>query len=478
MDDLAWYGVARLGQLLRERRLSPVELTRLVLDRLDRLGPKLNALAALTADRALDEARAAEAAIGRGEWRGPLHGVPYGAKDLLAACGAPTTWGAPPYRDQVIDRDATVVARLGAAGAPLAAKLAMVELAGGGVYRRANASLHGPGLTPWNTDHWSGGSSSGSGSAVAAGLVPFALGSETSGSIITPSSYCGVTGLRPTYGLVSRHGAMPLSWTLDKIGPMARSAEDCWLVLQAIAGPDPADPTTQRPAGRRPGAHRRRRLRVAFAPADFDQLAARDARAGFAEALRVFQGLDVAMVEASLPTDLPYDHLARTIFNGEAASIFGDLIESPRLEELVDARQKAGLRAALRVTAREYLDAQRARVRVQRAFAALFERADVLLSVGRPRGATRIDEPVRARPRGALKPDRLPEGTPHNAGLVPAGNLAGLPALAFPCGFDRDGLPLALQLVGPPFSEARLVDLGRRFQQATDWHTRRPPEPG
>jgi aspartyl-tRNA(Asn)/glutamyl-tRNA(Gln) amidotransferase subunit A len=477
VSELAWAGVARLGRLVRERQLSPVELTRACLDRLERLGPRLNALAALMAERALGEARAAEAAIGRGEWRGPLHGVPYGAKDLLAARGAPTTWGAPPYRDQVIDRDATVVARLAAAGATLAAKLAMVELAGGGVYRYADASLHGPGLTPWNTGHWSGGSSSGSGSAVAAGLVPFALGSETSGSIVTPSAYCGVTGLRPTYGLVSRHGAMPLSWTLDKIGPMARSAEDCWLVLQAIAGSDPADPTTVRPPARRGGVRPGRKLRVAFAPADFEQLAARAARASFAEALRVFRGLEVAIVEASIPTDLPYDHLARTIFNGEAASIFGDLIESPRLDELVDARQKAGLRAALRVTARDYLDAQRARVRVQRAFAALFARADVLLSVGRPRGAPRIDEPTRAPARGALRPERLPDGTAHNAGLVPAGNLAGLPALTFPCGFDGDGLPLALQLVGPPFAEARLVELAGRFQQATDWHTRRPPEP-
>jgi aspartyl-tRNA(Asn)/glutamyl-tRNA(Gln) amidotransferase subunit A len=268
---------------------------------------------------------------------------------------------------------------------------------------------------------------------------------------------------------------MPLSWTLDKVGPMARSAEDCWLVLQAIAGPDPADPTTG-PFGR-PAAPRRRKLRVAFAPADFGPLAASAARTSFAEALRVFGGLDLAMVEASIPRELPYDHLARTIFNGEAASIFGDLIESPRLEELVDARQKAGLRAALRVTARDYLDAQRARVRVQRGFAALFERADALLSVGRARGAPRVDEPIGAPARGALKADRLPEGTPHNAGLVPAGNLAGLPALAFPCGFDADGLPLALQLVGPPFSEATLVELGRRFQEATDWHTRRPPEP-
>src|SRR5205085_450342 len=163
------------------------------------------------------------------------------AKDLLAARGAPTTWGAPPYRDQVFDEDATVVRKLGRAGAILAGKLAMVELAGGGGYRYPSASLQGPGKTPWDPECWSGGSSSGSGAAVAAGLVPYAIGSETSGSIVTPASYCGVTGLRPTYGLVSRHGAMALSWTLDKLGPIAHSAEDCALILEAIAGPDPHD---------------------------------------------------------------------------------------------------------------------------------------------------------------------------------------------------------------------------------------------
>src|SRR2546430_1130695 len=176
--------------------------------------------------------------------RGPLHGIPYGVKDLLATKGVPTTWGAEPYRNQVFDRDATVVRKLREAGAVLCAKLAMVELAGGMGYNHADASFTGPGLTPWNTSYWSGGSSSGPGASVAAGLVPFAIGSETSGSIVTPSAYSGVTGLRPTYGLVSRHGAMALCWTLDKLGPMGRTADDCALVLAAIAGPDPDDPTT------------------------------------------------------------------------------------------------------------------------------------------------------------------------------------------------------------------------------------------
>ncbi|MEA2662284.1 MAG: hypothetical protein QOH08_1856, partial [Chloroflexota bacterium] len=186
----------------------------------------------------MTEARRADRTRARA--RTALHGVPYGAKDLVAAKGAPTTWGAPPYRTQRFNDDATVITKLQRAGAVLVAKLAMVELAGGGGYRYPSASLQGPGRNPWNTQRWSGGSSSGSGSAVAAGLVPWAIGSETSGSIGTPAAFCGVTGLRPTYGLISRHGAMALSWTLDKLGPMARTADDCALALQTMAGPDPA----------------------------------------------------------------------------------------------------------------------------------------------------------------------------------------------------------------------------------------------
>src|SRR2546427_9306173 len=195
-------------------------------------------------ESALADARAADAEIAHGRHRGPLHGIPYGVKDLLATKGVPTTWGAEPYRNQVFDRDATVVRKLREAGAVLCAKLAMVELAGGMGYNNADASFTGPGLTPWNTAYWSGGSSSGPGAAVAAGLVSFAIGSETVGSIITPAAFCGVTGLRPTYGRVSRHGAMALCWTLDKLGPLCRSADCCGIVLSAIAGRDGKDLST------------------------------------------------------------------------------------------------------------------------------------------------------------------------------------------------------------------------------------------
>lgn len=512
-DDLAFATVAELAELLAQGRVSPMELTRLALDRLARLGPRYNAVAGLTAERALAEARRAEGERQRerrgGRGCGPLHGVPYGAKDLLAARGAPTTWGAPPYRDQVLDADATVVRRLQRCGAVLAAKLAMVELAGGGGYRYPSASLQGPGRTPWNPDHWSGGSSSGSGAAVAAGLVPYAIGSETSGSILTPASYCGVTGLRPTYGLVSRHGAMPLSWTLDKLGPLARSATDCALVLEAIAGGDRNDPTT---TGRRFRSRpllpdELRRLRLGFAPADFEDLAAAAARPAFAAALDVLRRIGAPLREVALPPDLPYGPAVSTIIGAEGGTIFAGLIESEAFESLMDAKQKAGLRAGLAITARDYLTAMRVRVQVQDAFRRLFgdsevgraagrRRADhhpggpalggsagvdVLVGVGRPGPATRVDAPLDARapasPPDPSTRDPLAPQRPSNPSLIAAGNLAGLPALCLPCGFAPSGLPLALQFVGRPFSENTLLSLGAWFQSQTDWHRRRPPVP-
>jgi aspartyl-tRNA(Asn)/glutamyl-tRNA(Gln) amidotransferase subunit A len=242
-EDILYGSIREQAKLIRAKKLSPVALTEAYLDRLEKLGPKLGAVVTITQDLARKEAAQAEKEIKDGKYKGPLHGIPYGVKDLLATDGIPTTWGAEPYKDQVFDYDATVVKKLREAGAVLVAKLAMVELAGGFGYNNADASFTGPGRTPWNIDYWSGGSSSGPGAATAAALVSFSIGSETSGSIITPSAYCGVSGLRPTYGRVSRHGAMALCWTLDKLGPMCRCADDCGLVLAAIAGEDPLDPT-------------------------------------------------------------------------------------------------------------------------------------------------------------------------------------------------------------------------------------------
>ncbi len=474
-EGLAFAGIAELRRRLDCGDLSAVELAEFCLRRLEQVGSRLNAVAALLAERALDEARRADQARRAGAPCGPLHGIPYGAKDLLAARGAPTTWGAPPFRQQVFDFDATVIARLAQAGALLVAKLAMIELAGGGGYRWAAASLQGPARNPWDPTRWAGGSSSGSGAAVAAGLVPFALGSETSGSIIAPAAFCGVTGLRPTYGLVSRVGAMPLSWTLDKVGPMARSAEDCALVLEAIAGPDEDDPSS---AGRSfqfqplPPEHLRK-LRIGYAPADFEELAAEEACPAFAAALETVRALGADMVEIALPDDLPSGALVQVIIGAEAASVFGPFIESDAFELLVDGRQKAGLRAALSISARDYLTAMRVRRKVQEAFHAIFREVDVLLSPARPGPATPIDEPLDA-PRSAVHQGEQSK-RPSNASLIPAGNLAGLPAVCLPCGFTTTGLPLGIQLVGRPFEENLLLSLGAWYQRETDWHLRRPP---
>ena len=246
MANPVFLPVRELADLVRTKELSPVELAETFLRRLNDLGPRFNAVVTVTGERAMEQARRAEAEIMAGGYRGPLHGIPYGAKDLLATSGGiPTTWGATPFRNQSFEYDATVIRKLEDAGAVLAAKLSMVEIAGGiGSYDDANAAFNGPGLNPWDAATWSGGSSSGSGSAVAAGLAPFALGTETWGSILIPAAFCGLSGLRPTYGRVSRYGAMALSWSLDKIGPLGLTADDCGLVLDAIAGPDPNDHTT------------------------------------------------------------------------------------------------------------------------------------------------------------------------------------------------------------------------------------------
>jgi aspartyl-tRNA(Asn)/glutamyl-tRNA(Gln) amidotransferase subunit A len=453
-----------------------VELAEETCDRLARIGPRYNAVATVTRERALAEARRADAALKRRDRR-PLLGIPYGAKDLLAAKGAPTTWGAPPYRDQIIDLDATAVAKLKRAGAVLAAKLAMVELAGGGGYRYPSASLQGPGRNPWNVDRWSGGSSSGSGAAVASGLVPYALGSETSGSIGTPSAYCGVTGLRPTYGLVSRHGAMALSWTLDKIGPIARTADDCGVVLEVIAGPDRADRTSSgrrfTPLGTRAATAAAKRARVAFAEEDIADHASPEATRALERGVAEFRSVVAKVVRATLPA-LPFGPLVSTVYAAEGATIFAELIAGERFEELVDTRQKAGLRASLDIRARDYLQALRLRTAVSAGFADIFEDADAILSVGRTITATPITQPLDQPGMTASNPQQTKR--PGNTGLIAAGNLAGLPAIFFPCGFGTDGLPVGLQLVGPPFSEPLLVALASAYQRATDHHTKRPKD--
>ncbi|HEV8039806.1 MAG TPA: amidase [Bryobacteraceae bacterium] len=468
-DDIFFASITEINQKLKAKEFSAVELAKAFCGRLEQLGPRYNALALSLRDKAVKAAKDVDGDLKRERYRGPLQGIPFGAKDLLAYAKHPTTWGAKPYAGQVFDYDATVLKKLIKGGGILAGKLAMVELAGGPSYRYASASLTGPGLNPWDPTRWSGGSSSGSGIAVAAGLVTYALGSETSGSILTPAAFCGVTGLRPTYGLVSRHGAMALSWTLDKIGPLCRSAEDCGLVLHEIAGADGEDPAS---AGKSfyyapQFARDLKEVKVGFAPIDFAEWADPAGRPDFAKAIETVRSLGVQLVETKLP-EFPYGPVIGTIISSEASSIFEPLIQSGNVDQLADQKQIAGLKAGLEITAKDYLKAMRIRSLMQEGMRTLFDDIDVLLAPSRLAPAPKITQPL-DRPSS----DRP---TPKERGLtalIPAGNLAGLPALSLPCGF-ADGMPIAIQLVGRPFSENLLLTLGKFFQEKTDWHKRRP----
>lgn len=468
--------ITELAAALRRKELSSIELTRQALARLQSTGRGLNAVAATLAKRALAEARAADRILARRGAHSPLVGIPYGAKDNIAAVGAPLTVGSALFARRRPASDATVVMRLAGVGAVLVGKLAMIELAGAGGYRYPTASLQGATRNPWDRSRWSGGSSSGSAASVAAGLLPFTLGSETGGSMALPSAFCGVTSVRPSYGLVSRHGVVPLSWTLDKIGPMARSATDCALVLEAIAGADPADPSN---SGRR---FRRLRgpavretaqaLRIGVIELPDDDIADASTlqalRRGEAEFLRL---VGRRHVRVSLPP-FPYDAMLTTIYFAEGASVFGREIATPRLQLVHDPLQRAGLRASLQITASDYLQAMRLRTSLQIALADLYRDVDVILSVARTRTATPIDEPRDGKPRRTRVRPTVHAGTVN---LIAAGNLAGLPAVYFPCGLDGYGLPVGLQLAGPPFSEHVLLAAVETYQGETDHADHEPP---
>ncbi len=463
-DELSFASVVELGRRLRAKKISATELAEHFLDRLERLGTTFGAVVTVTRGRALAEAAAADRDIARGRLRGPLHGIPYGVKDLLAAAGYPTTWGAAPYENQLFAEDATVVARLKAAGAVLVAKLAMVELAGGMGYNQANASITGPGRTPWNPDYWSGGSSSGPGAAVAAGLVPFAIGSETSGSIVTPAAYSGVTGLRPTYGLVSRHGAMALSWTMDKLGPMGRSAADCALVLAAIAGKDPDDPSSLERGFRVPPALRpRRKLRIGILK-NADQGIQPEVAKNFRDALGVLKDVITVTENVELP-DLPYGVVGGTIIAVEGASAFDDLVDSGRVAQLTAPEDRIGGYAALAIPARDYVRALRLRRPMGKALDGFLKQFDAVATPTRNTVASPVDKPFR---------EAWPGVVTGGANIIGPANVVGVPSLSVPNGFGVQSLPTGLCFTGRAFEEATLVQLGRLYQARTDWHKRQP----
>jgi len=451
--------VRELSELVRTRQVRPVELAELYLDRLERVGPRYNAVVTMMRDHALAQARRAEGEIAAGRWRGPLHGIPYGAKDLLATAGAPTTWGAAPYREQRFDFDATVVRKLEAAGAVLCAKLAMIELAGGMGYRQPTASFTGPCINPWNAQAWTGGSSSGSGAAVCSGLVPFAIGSETWGSILSPAGYCGLAGLRPTYGRVSRHGAMALCWTLDKLGPLALTADDCGLVLDAIAGPDPADPTASDRAYGYDAADRTGfRFGMIKGVTEGCEEAVVENFTRSLETLRTIGTVD----EVTLP-DLPWEQITRIILQVEAASAFEDLIEAGGIAELTAPEVRFTPYARDVILAKDYVKALRLRGVMAEEADRVLSRYDALVAPGRINEAPLLGQEFRSA-IGATAKDVM--------GAI--GNGAGLPAICVPNGFGSRGLPTSIQFMGRAWEENGILAAARAYQSLTDWHTRHP----
>jgi len=459
-DALSFASVAELGALLRSGDVSAVALAELALARLNTVGRGLNAVVTLTPDTALAQAARADAELRAGIDRGPLHGIPYGAKDLLAARGYPTSWGAAPFRNQVFDRDAAVVERMAAAGAVLTGKLAMVELAGGFGYEQPDAAFTGPGRNAWDRERWAGGSSSGSGAAVGAGCVPLAIGSETWGSIVVPAAFNGVTGFRPTYGLVSRRGAMALSWTMDKIGPLAHTAVDCQIALAAIAGPDREDVST---LGRPPFQPDTRRSGFRFARmASVESGTEPHVAAHFDEALQVFREIG-SIDEVTLP-DLPFDAAATIVLSAEAAAAFEEFVGTEEADGLTAVENRVGLIDALAIPATDYLRALRVRRKAMQAMDALLQGFDALLAPGYLTVASGIGE------RFGEEQNDVESRT-----IGGAANLCGLPGLTLPAGPGRDGLPTAVGLTGRVDADAAVLAAGAAFQERTSWHRQFPP---
>jgi Asp-tRNA(Asn)/Glu-tRNA(Gln) amidotransferase A subunit family amidase len=434
IDDLAFYSVSELGTLIRQRKITSVELTTFFLERLKRHNSELHCVITLTEERAMRQAQQADQEIAAGQYRGLLHGIPYGAKDLFSVAGYPTTWGAMPYKDQVINQDAAVIQKLDEAGAVLLGKLSMGALAWGDVWYGEKTR------NPWNTAMGSSGSSAGSGSAVAAGLVPFALGTETLGSIISPSTVNGITGLRPTFGRVSRDGAMALVWSMDKIGPMTRSAEDAAIVFSVLHGADSKDPTTKDFPFNYDSRTDISSLKIGYFPAAFDRDYAFKKNDSLIIELLKAEGIEL------IPITLPALPDLRLILNVESAAAFDELTTSNRDDLLVRQIKNAWpnvFRQARLVPAVEYVQANRRRSILIEQMQEVFEEVDVYL------------HPT------------------WGGSSLTITNYTGHPSICFPNGFV-DGLPSSISLTGRLYDEASILHLAKFIQDRTDWHQQHP----
>jgi len=438
IEDLAFAPVTTLARLIRSRKVTSTELTTMYLARLKRYGPRLECVITLTEDLALAQAKRADEEIATGSYRGPLHGIPYGAKDLLATKGIRTTWGSKPYIDQFPDHNATVIERLEQAGAVLVAKLTLGELAWGDVW------YGGKTRNPWNYEQGSSGSSAGSASSTGAGLVGFAIGTETWGSIISPSTRCGVAGLRPTYGRVSRAGAMALSWSMDKIGPICRSVEDCALVFEAIYGPDGKElSVVDLPFNWDPAADLKT-IRVGYLKKAFEEES--KTKKNDQAVLDVLRSAGIELVPFELPADLPIQPLA-TVLSVEAAAAFDELTRSNRDDLMARQERNAwpnAFRGARFIPAVEYIQANRVRTLLMEEMAERMKAVDVYVA---------------------------PSSDDDNGLLT---NLTGHPAVVVPNGFDEKGSPTSISFIGGLYEEAKTLRVALAYEQATDFHTKHP----
>jgi Asp-tRNA(Asn)/Glu-tRNA(Gln) amidotransferase A subunit family amidase len=446
LEEVAHWPVLHLAHLVQSRQVRSIELTEMYLDRCRRLNGSLNCVVTLTEDRARRQARDADTEIAQGRYRGPLHGIPWGAKDIIAAKGYPTTWGAAPFKARVIDEDATVVARLDAAGAVMIAKLTTGELALDDIW------FGGQTMNPWDLTMGSQGSSAGPASAVAGGLVAFAIGTETGGSIVEPSGVCGVTGLRPTFGRVSRHGVMALSWSLDKVGPMCRAVEDCAIVLNAIQGPDDQDLSLHDVPFNWDAAVDVRRLRVGYLKSAFsDTRQTPRTDANDAAALDKLRSLGISLVEVALPEHTPVDPLL--VIYGEGNAALEDPVRA-QPATLVRQDRVARQNSVVFLTASDYLNVNRLRASLMRKMADFMSSLDAY-----------------------VVPFDYADYTPNPIATLNTAvtNLTGQPCVIVPHGFNEKGNPTSLTFVGRVFGEAPLLALAKRYQDSTPWHSKHPP---
>jgi Asp-tRNA(Asn)/Glu-tRNA(Gln) amidotransferase A subunit family amidase len=466
LEDVAFWPVVQLSQLIKTKQVTSLELTQMYLARLHRYNPKLNCVVTFLDEVALAQAKQADSEIAAGKYKGPLHGVPWGAKDIIAVKGYKTTWGSGAYKDQVIDEDASVIEMLRDAGAVLLAKLASGELASGDQW------FNGQTKNPWNLEQGSSGSSAGPGSATAAGCVGFAIGTETSGSILSPSGRCGVTGLRPTFGRISRYGVMALSWTQDRLGPMCRYAEDCAVVMSVIAKPDGRDLSVSEVPFNWNAHLDIKKLRIGILKDAFDETRDAAVKEMNARAIAQVESLGVKLVEVKSP-DWTVDGSS---YGVESAVFFDEMIRTNRDKQMTNPGRANGFRSARVIPAVEYLQSQRARTMMMMKLAEATADVDVYLvpansggGEGRGRGRGTDGEGGRGRGFDPTAARRSP--AQRHFGMA---NTAGYPAINVPHGFLANGSPGAFTFYARPFGEAELLAVAKAYQDASGFHLKHP----